>query len=154
MDEKKVVLKVKELTPWEDKSYLDLTFCMKCFFKKTFENRLSGVVFNKKMEKILAFERVQRGFKTKGYLHVSSSEFDFHFDIDIHDFTIEMNGKLLGKIDKEGVLTDASGTKIGIAKHPVKYSVTAARVRFRAGERMYPVTLNNRLLCMIRVSPD
>ena len=146
--------KKRELNPWGARTFEDLTFCMMCRSSKTTERRLRGHVFSKAMDPIIGFERFEYGFKPVGYLRAASTAFDLFYELNDRTFTLYYNDEFLGKVRANGEIFDARGEKIGLAKHPEKISVQAAGMRFRLGDRAFPIVMNGRLLALLAVAPD
>jgi hypothetical protein len=151
----KVDAKKGDLIIWGDHTYKDLTFCMYCKFVKTVERRLSGQVFNHDNKKLVAFQRVERGFTADGYYYASSTDWDIRCEFDTKQFKFFYNNELVGWVHlPTGGIYNAQKEKIGEAKHPKKMSVDVGPIRYRAGEENFPVTLNGRVLCTISAAPD
>ncbi len=143
-----------DLIDWGIRDSTSITSSMNYKYKKGFANHLTGKILSKNNEPLVAFDRVERGFKANGYMFASTTNFDIFYDIRVDEFTITYNNKILGDIDKEGNIYDASNIRIGHALHPVKLAANIGPIRKRAGENSFPLELNGRILATIQVAPN
>lgn len=143
-----------DLASWDNYSYNDITGVMTYNYQYGMSNKLTGKVYSPDRQPIIAFDRVERGFKANGYLFASSTDFDLFFDVRVTEFTIKYNGELLGELTKTGDILDATGKVIGVYKHPPKMSVSFMGVNYRSGDSSFPLIMNGRKLATIWVSPQ
>lgn len=143
-----------ELVDWGMNDATSITSNMNYKSKKGFSNHLTGRIMDENLKPLVAFDRVERGLKANGYMFASTTAFDIFYDIRVDEYTITYNNKILGDIDKQGNIYDASNKKIGHALHPVKIGVNIGPIRKRAGESSFPMKMNGRLLATIQVAPN
>lgn len=143
-----------ELVPWGNHSYTDITTGMKFSYSKGFAHRLRGKIFSVNREPIIAFDRVERGMKANGCMVAGATNFDLYYDIRVNEFTIWLNGQLLGDIRANGDLIDHNGQAIGNALHPTKVSFSVGPFGGRAGNKTFPLHMHGRQLATINVAPN
>lgn len=143
-----------KLVPWSEHSYADMGARMTYKKKQTSSWYLQGKLLSPRNKPIVAFYRIERGWRADGYMYASTSDFDLYYELKDTAFDIWWNGELLGKIDEQGNIYNAKHIKIGFAKHPIKVSVSVPLVSGRLGDSMFPLTLNGRLLANIVVAPN
>lgn len=153
-----VLKKRKELGPHTTKMYAQVTDAMVFNYRKAVTYyKLSGTIFNEHQKPIVAFERIERGVKTKGHMYAMTKKGEFYFDFTGLDATFYTNGELLGRFDTTGIIYDKNDQAIGKAKHPVKASFQIdffKRTNHRLGEGLFPLILNGRQLATINVAPN
>lgn len=144
----------KSLVPWGNRSYTDISSYMTSRFSKGFARRLTGTVYSLNKEPIIAFNRVERGFKSDGYLFVCSTNFKIAYHVKDSDIEVTLNNQFLGKITNTGGLFNASLNYIGNAPHPTKISINTGGLRYRFGDSKYDIVIHNRKLATIWVAPN
>lgn len=153
-----VLKKRKELGPHKSKMYSQVTDAMVFNYKKAVTYaKLSGIILNENRKPIVAFERIERGVKTKGHMYAMTKKDEFYFDFTGLDATFYSNGELLGRFDTAGIIYDKNDQAIGKAKHPIKASFDLhlfKTTHHRLGEGLFPLTMNNRELATINVAPN
>jgi len=146
--------KKADLTPWKLYSYRDIVSAMLYKYEPGDTNRLEGMLFALDKKPIVAFERSEEGFRSKGFLSAHTSEVDLFYELRPNEFVIEYNNELLGRIEKTGTIYDHKEEVIGNAIHPPKISFDIAGYKHRAGENFYKLYLNNRILAHIWIPPN
>lgn len=153
-----VLKKRKELSPHKAKMYQQVTDAMSFnYVKGVTHARLSGVILNENRQSIVAFERIERGFHTKGHMHAMTKKQQFYYEFTGLEATFYCDDTLLGRFDKEGNIYDENDQLIGKAKHPIKASFKIEffkTTKHRLGEGLFPLVLNGRELATINVAPN
>ncbi|MGJ8684633.1 MAG: hypothetical protein ACSHWW_08415 [Nonlabens sp.] len=144
----------KSLVPWGNRSFTDISSYMTYKFSKGFARRLVGTVYSTNKEPIMAFSRVERGFKSDGYFFVGSTNFNLSYQVVDDNINVILNNESLGRITSSGEITDHHGNFLGTAKHPTKVSIHTGSMRYRFGDSTYEVVLNNKRLATIYVAPN
>ena len=144
----------KSLVPWGNRSYTDISSWMTCQFSKGFARRLIGTVYSIHREPIMAFSRIERGFKSDGYFFVGSTNFNLAYQVVDDNINVVLNNESLGRVTSAGVITDHFGNFLGNAKHPTKISINSGGLRYRFGDMKYDVILNHKKLATIFVAPN
>ena len=157
MDEKTSMMaevrsKVHSLSPW--RSSLDVSAAMQFNYVKAFSRKLWGTIYSPERNAIIAFDRVERGFASNGYMFAASTAFELYYEINVDEFAIMYNGQWFGRITKAGHIINAQGQTIGQAVHPEKVAFNIGRIEFRTGENKFQLFINGRVLATIWVSPD
>lgn len=143
-----------KLLPWSEHACDDIGVRMTYKKKKTSSWYLTGQLLSPSNQPIVAFYRIERGWRADGYMYASTSDFDLYYELKDTAFDIMWNGELFGKIDEQGNIYDATNARIGFAKHPMKVSVNVPFFSGRLGDSSFPLTLNGRLLAHIIVAPN
>ncbi|WP_046755650.1 hypothetical protein [Kordia jejudonensis] len=153
-----VIKKRKTLSTHTSPLYAEITDAMSFnYVKSVTYAKLSGVILNEKRKPIVAFERIERGFDTKGHMYAMSKKREFYYEFTGLEATFYCDGKLLGRFDKEGIIYDHNNQRIGKAKHPIKASFEIEifkKVKHRLGEGLFPLVINDRELATINVVPN
>lgn len=146
--------KKAELAPWKMYSYRDITSAMLFKYEPGSPNKLEGMLFALDKKPIVAFERTEEGFRSKGFLSAHTSEVDLFYELRPNEFVIEYNNELLGKIEKTGAIYDHNNEVIGNAEHPTKISFDIAGYKHQGGENFFRLYMNKRILAHIWVPPN
>jgi len=143
-----------DLKPWNTYVVEDLTKSMNYKYKTGTSKHLTGKIKAKDGSSLIAFDRVERGLKTTGYMFASSTDFDIFYDIRGLKYSVTYNNEVLGDILESGVIVDSSGAQIGHSLHPPKIAVNLPGFRSRSGDPTFPFEMNGRLLATINVAPN
>jgi hypothetical protein len=100
------------LKNWENYTINSITNNLEYSYLRWITSKLSGTIKASDGNKVIAFERRQRGNYIDCRICASSSEFDSFIEYKNDITTIELNGKYMGKIDFESTIYDASNQKI------------------------------------------
>ena len=116
--------------------------------------RLVGTVYSLNQEPIMAFSRLERGFKSDGYFFVGSTNFNLAYQVKDDNIDIILNKQPLGRITNSGEIFNTQGEHIGMAKHPTKISISSSGMRYRFGDATYNINLHNKNLATIYAAPN
>ncbi|MBF4983681.1 hypothetical protein FNJ87_04825 [Nonlabens mediterrranea] len=144
----------KSLVPWDNRSFTDISSWMTYQFSKGITRRLTGTVYATDQQPIMAFSRIERGFRSDGQFYVGSTNFNLGYEVKEDTIYITLNGQYLGNITNSGGLFNAQGDHIGSAVHPTKISVSSGNLRYRFGDSSYEVVINNKKLATVWVAPN
>ncbi|WOI23233.1 hypothetical protein [Nonlabens ulvanivorans] len=144
----------KSLAPWGDRSFTDISSWMTYQFSKGMTRRLIGTVYATDQKPIMAFSRVERGFRSDGQFYVGSSIFNLGYEVKEDTIYITLNNQYLGSITNSGGLFDAQKKYIGNAVHPTKVSLSSGNFRYRFGDSSYEVIINEKRLATVYVAPN
>jgi len=149
----RVYQKKPSLIPWQHTS-LDIVASMQFSYRKGFAHSLRGFLMDDNHDKIIAFDRYERGMRANGYFFAASSHFDLYVEIEDEKYTFRYNKQFLGTIAPNGTIFDAQNRQIGFAKHPSKNSFSIGSVEWRSGSNTYPLHLYGRHLATLNVCPE
>ncbi len=144
----------QEFDPQKGYSARHISRMMQFKYIGGFTKKLTGKIHAIDGTPIIAFQRVESGMGANGSMIAKSSDFQINFTMQDECYTILFNQSKLGVIQATGDIFDASGNKIGHAKHPQKVSFSLGKRHFRSGDNTFPLLLNNRKLATIHVSSD
>lgn len=101
-----------KLQDWKDYSLNDITNNLEYKYLRWITSKLSGTIKATDGNKIIAFERRQRGNYIDCRICASSTDFDYFIEYKNNITTIEFNGEYLGKIENEKIIYNASNSKV------------------------------------------
>lgn len=103
------------LQPWNNKSISLINNNLQYFKKKWTTRQAEGIMNTFDNMPLIAFKFIERGMTEDGHLYAVSSSFDLYvrYVPEVKEFCI--NGKLLGKQNRSGLIADPQGNVIGKA---------------------------------------
>jgi hypothetical protein len=154
-----VLARRNELAPWGSRTSRDIIAAADHTWFKAFTRTVKGKIYSIDGSRVIAFERVERGMGSAGYMFAAASDWHIYFDIRDYATAFMFNGEWIGFVNGNGSIKDNNGNDIGFAQHPPRAQFDIGinnlpRFGFRTGSRSFPFTINGRQLATIHVAPD
>lgn len=111
--EQKVNSLKKSIVDWNKYSLSDITNNLEYSYKKWITNTLTGHILSQDGNRIIAFQRLERGIHLDCRILACSTEFKCFYEIKHEEIIIEYNDKYFGKINHLKDILDSSNNKIG-----------------------------------------
>lgn len=123
-------------------------------FSKSFGgNEFKGKLTNASSDPILAFKRVENGFKGTGNIAIQSTDNEYFLIYTGAKVSFYYNRKALGEWLVNGIIRDPSGREIGRCTRGDNVTVTIGLISFDTDKPRFPCYLNGRQVAIINRSP-
>ncbi|WPO77490.1 hypothetical protein [Flavobacterium sp. KACC 22761] len=111
--EKKVNSLKTSIVDWNKYSINDITNDLEYSYKKWITNKLTGHILAQDGNRVIAFQRLQRGIRLNCRILACSTEFKYFYEINPEEIIIEYNDQYFGKIMHLKDIFDSSNNRIG-----------------------------------------